>query len=234
MPRTKKALTVAAFGARGTGKTAWVRQFLQRETPTRLAVWDFKHDPALRDMGTAYTSLPEFIRAMHAGAFQARYLVDHAADIHAAFDVFCRACWHAGNITMFVDELPEVTKPGKAPTSWRRCVNVGREYTEGGKLMRLSIVGAGQRPAECDKSFIANCDIVHCGRLGHGPDAEAMARSMGVKALELQALPDLAWIEKRADRMEVERGTLTFSGNKAEQVQKKPVRPHRPKTPSKA
>lgn len=218
-----KALTVAAFGARGTGKTAWVRQHLRRERPARLAVWDFKHDPALTDLGTAYADLGAFIRALAAQRFSARFLVDHAGDVHAQFDLFCRACWAAGDLTMFVDELPEVTKPGKAPPSWRRCVNVGREYRDGDRIKRLSIIGAGQRPAECDKSFIANCDVVHCGRLGHGPDADAMARSMGLKALDLQNLPDLHWIEKRADAIGVTRGVLSFRDKPSGAAKKNPA-----------
>lgn len=212
---TDKALTLGAFGARGTGKTAWVLQTLRAEKPARLIVWDFKHDPALSTMGRAFSSLPDFIRAMRAPRFQLRYQVAHQADIHAQFDLFCRAAWHAGNLTMFVDELPEVTKANKAPASWRRCVNVGRDYVgEDGGRRALSIIGAGQRPAECDKSFISNCDVIHTGRLANLADADAMARVIGCKTSDITTLPDLAWIERRAGQVEFSRGVLKFSNRR--------------------
>lgn len=209
-----KALTIGAFGAKGTGKTAWVRQQLDALRVSRLIVWDFKHDPALRDLGTAIASLPEFIRAMKAPAFAIRYLVAHQGDVHGQFDVFCKAAWQAGNLVMFVDELPEVTKANMAPPAWRRCVNVGRDYTgSDGKRKWISIIGAGQRPAECDKSFIANCDVIHTGRLANGADAKALAESLGCDFRELLTMPDLAWLERKAGDVAFLRGKLSFAKN---------------------
>jgi hypothetical protein len=211
-----KALAYAAFGARGTGKTQWVLQLIKRLKPRRLLVWDFKHDPSLEGLGQAHKSLPDFIRACGGKAFQLRYLPDHGGDVQAQFDLFCRAAWAAGDLTVFVDELPEVTKANKAPPAWRRLVNVGREYRtgEGGQVKRVRIIGAGQRPAECDKSFIGNCDVVHCGRLGNLADARAMATGLpGVRPETLMALPDLHWLEKRAGEQEIASGVLSF-GNK--------------------
>lgn len=226
-----KALALAAFGARGTGKTAWVKQQIERMRMARLMVWDFKHDPSLADLGTAYTDLGAFIRACSGGRFAARYLVDHGKDMQAQFELFCLAAWAVGDLLMFVDELPEVTKANKAPPAWRRCVNVGREYREGGKVKRLSIIAAGQRPAECDKSFIANCDVVHTGRLGDFADAQKMARSMGVDQQELMNLPDLHWIEKRADAPGVTRGVLSFAKKQPVAAKKVTPKPPRAKAP---
>ncbi len=206
---------LAAFGARGTGKTAWVRQQLHQLRPTRLIVWDFKHDPGLVDLGTAHKDLAGMIRAMRAPAFQARYLVDHTQPFGPQFDLFCKAAFLAGNLCMFVDELPEVTKANSAPPAWRRCVNVGRDYTgTDGKRRSLTIIGAGQRPAECDKSFIANADVIHTGRLAHQADARELAASLGCNFRDLLALADLEWIERRAGQVEPTRGRLTFPAKK--------------------
>lgn len=210
-----KALTWAAFGARGTGKTAWVKQLIAAQRPARLAVWDFKHDPSLEGVGVAYASLSEAIVAMGERRFQVRYLVNHAGDVHAQFDLFCKACWAAGCLLMFVDELPEVTKANRAPQAWRQLVNVGRQYTHGGRVKWVAIIGAGQRPAECDKSFIANADVVHVGRLGNAADAREMARSWGLQQRELMDLPDLHWREKRAHSPEIFAGVLKFSNGRA-------------------
>lgn len=211
MATSGKALTVAVFGARGTGKTAWTLQQIKASNIGRVIVWDYKHDPSLEHLGRAFKSLPDFIRAMNAPTFELRYLVDHSVDVHKQFEYFCRAAWEAGCLLMFVDELPEVTKANKAPPAWRRCVNVGRDYRDGkGARKWLSIIGAGQRPAECDKSFIANADVIHTGRLANAADARELAQSLGCDHRELLALPDLHWIERRAGQVEPSRGVLTF------------------------
>lgn len=218
-----KALTVLAFGARGTGKTHWCKGYITQQRPARLAVFDFKNDPGLENVGTAYKSLPEFIRSLKATRFQSRYLVNHAADVQQQFDLFCRACWASGCLLMYVPELPEVTRAGQAPAAWRRCVNVGREYQDGGHRKWLAIVADGQRPAEVDKSVITNADIVHSGRLAHLEDAKAMAKALNCSPTELMALPDWHWIERRAGELEPRRGGPT--GSKSEPVAKKTTRP---------
>lgn len=202
-----KALTVAVFGARGTGKTHWTLQQIEAARPARLIVWDYKHDPGLERLGTAHRDLGQFIRAMNAPTFQLRYLPDHGRDVHQQFNFFCRAAWEAGCLLMFVDELPEVTKANKAPPAWRKCVNVGRDYRNAkGARMWLSIIGAGQRPAECDKSFIANADVIHTGRLANAADARELAQSLNCDFRELLALPDWHYIERQAGQIEPVRG----------------------------
>jgi hypothetical protein len=216
-----KALAYAAFGARGTGKTLWVKQLIQSTKPVRLLVWDYKHDPSLREgAGLPCSSLGELARAAAAPRFALRYLVDHNKDTIAQFDLFCRIAWAAGDLTMFVDELPEVTKANRAPPAWRKCVNVGREYLYGGKIKRLTIIGAGQRPAECDKTFIANCDVIHTGRLGDMGDAKRIAGAWGISAAELATMPDLAWVEKRADKPDLARGVLRLPCQVAKKMKK--------------
>ena len=65
---TAKPLIVAALGSRGTGKSAWVRQYLQKLKPARLAVWDLmqEHDwagPGHHDLGAAILAMKEIGRA---------------------------------------------------------------------------------------------------------------------------------------------------------------------------
>lgn len=210
-----KALTIGAFGARGTGKTAWTIRQIKNAKPPRLLVWDFKNDPALEGVGQRCSSLPAMIGGAKAERFQIRYQVDHGRDIQAQFDLFCQAAWLAGNVMIMVDELPEVTKANKAPAAWRRVVNVGREYRgSDGKIKTISIIGVGQRPAECDKSFMTNLDVLHCGRLSHPADARKMADSLGCDFRQLMNLPDLHWIEKEAAKTTFSTGILTFSKEK--------------------
>lgn len=217
MARKIKPFTAAAFGARGSGKTAWCRQTLKAAGIKRIMVWDHKHDASLRDVGQPYDTWPAFVQACCQPAFVARYLPSQDHDMSQQFDAFCRLAWREGNLLMFVDELPEVTKANRAPPSWRKCVNVGRDYDNGTKA--LAILGAGQRPTEVDKSFLGNADIVHTGRLGFANDAKLFAGMWGIDYAELSNLPNLHWVEKRADRPAVVRGQLTF----AKKPQKNPA-----------
>ncbi len=228
-----KPLTLAVFGARGTGKTAHVLQHLQKTRPPRLLVWDFKHDPGLDALGVpmsgALGEAPAYIRAMRARRFAIRVQPDHAGDVIAQFDVFCRAAWAAGNLVMVVDELAEVTKANKAPAAWRRCVNVGRDYRgQDGERKGLAIIGVSQRAAEVDKSFVSNVDVIHVGRLTFGEDARAMARTLGVRPEEISSLPDLHWIERRAWETAPARGVLSFGNARAKKTPPKPARKKAP------
>lgn len=223
-----KALTMAAFGARGSGKTAWCRQEIERQMRAmkapRLLVWDFKHDPGLEGVGQPVHRIADLARLAKAPTFRLRYMVDHTQDVIAQFKLFCLVAWVAGCLLMFVDELPEVTTASRAEPEWRRCVNVGRDYMQAGQRKWLAILAAGQRLAETDKSFISNCDVIHLGRLG-AQDARVIATMWGnIKPDELVALPDLHWIEKRADKIAPERGVLTFGNNaKKPAAKKKPA-----------
>jgi hypothetical protein len=224
---TDKALAIVAFGARGTGKTAWVKQQLRQMAPSRLIVWDYKHDPSLKDLGKPYTDLAQFIAAMSAPTFQLRYLVNHDLPVHdfkhpvtkrktpGQFSLFCMAAFEAGNLTMFPDELGEVTRSNGGPPAWKKCVNVGRDYEIKGIRKALTIIGANQRPAEVDKTFISNCDIIHSGRLGDVAEARKYAASWGCDPVELANMADLTWIEVHRGTPGVIHGTLTFGNTKA-------------------
>ena len=213
------ALRIAAFGATGTGKTAFVLQALAKLAPARLMVWDYKHDHTLQQLGTGYATWAQFVRACRGPRFAARYLVNQDYDIHQQFAAFCMLAWREGNCMVFVDELAEVTKANKAPGAWRKLVNVGRSYEGGTKT--ISIIGASQRPTEVDKSFLGNCDVIHTGRLGYANDARMFAQMWGIDPAEITNLPNLHWIEKRAADAGVSRGVLTFGNTKRPATQKK-------------
>lgn len=208
-----KALVLFACGARGTGKTAWVKQQIQRAKPARLLIWDFKHDESLDGMGTDVRNISALIAAARSPRFALRYMVDYGRDVDAQFDLFCKLAWQVGNLLMFVDELPEVSKPGHPPPEWRKCINVGRSYKGAdGKPRALSIIAAAQRPAECDKSIISNADLIHTGRLNNLDDARQMAKTLGCDFRALMNLPDLHWVEKEASKVVFSQGILKFSG----------------------
>jgi hypothetical protein len=201
-----------AFGAQGCGKTAWGLQLLARLQPSRLIVWDFKHDPRLSGTGRNVATIPDLLAAMKSTRFALRYLVDHDHDVKLQFRFFCMAAWEAGNVFVVVDELPEVTAPGRAPPAWRKIINVGRDYVgQDGKRKTIAVLGMAQRSAEVDKSFISNLDVLHVGRMGEANDARELAgKVLAVDWRELTMLPNLHWIERRAGQAAPLRGILTF------------------------
>ncbi|WP_288254048.1 hypothetical protein [uncultured Hydrogenophaga sp.] len=207
---TGKALMVGVFGARGTGKSYWTRRQIERARPARLAVWDHKSDPKLADFGQQFTGLPQLgaaVRAMQAKRFAVRYRPDAGDRLDDQFRVFCEAVFAAGNLVMWVDELAEVTRAGRAPAAWRRCVNVGREYGgHDGKVRALTIFGSSQRPGEVDKSFLNNVDVLHTGRILNASDARVLADFLRLDYRELMDLPDWHWIERGPGMVEAVRG----------------------------
>lgn len=212
---TPKAKVVGAFGARGTGKTAWLMQQLKAEPA--LAIWDYKHDPRMSTWGKGFHSLPAFIQSLKNQKFVSRYMVNRSASVEEQFTLFCKSTFQRGCMAIFIDELPAVTRANKAPEAWRECVNIGREYRtkDSDTIKWLSIYATAQRPSECDKSFISNLDLVHTGRLSFANDAKVMSQSIGAPAADVMALPDLHWLEKSADSPTFLRGMLKFSNKSA-------------------
>jgi hypothetical protein len=220
-----KPTVVVAIGARGTGKTSWMVRECARDE--RLIVWDYKHDPGLDALRCdTFTDLAGFIRAMNAPRFRLRYQVDHDGDLARQFDLFCRSAWRAGRLRMFVAELPEVTKAGRAPPTWRKCINVGRDYVDpfDGQRKWLSIIAEAQREAEIDKSVVGNADVIHTGRLGNLHDCKRLAAMWGCAVQDLAAMPDLHWLEKRADSPLLRRGVLSFGNARPATTKKSSAR----------
>jgi len=198
-----KPLILAALGARGTGKSAWVKQTLDRQAPKRLAVWDLMQEYS--DL-TVYADLGEAVRAMKAKTFRIAFHPsrdDRKRELQ--FDLWCRAVLAAGRLTAVVEELAFVTKPMKAPSGWREMVLLGRHEQH-----QLSIIGTSQRPASIDKDFLSNCDVVHCGRLAYRPDADKAAMVLDVPTEDILRLPDLAYFERAAGAAAAVRGELSF------------------------
>jgi len=198
-PKQNKAKVIAVFGARGTGKSGWIKQHPEVRA-SRLIVWDYMHEYG--QIAKPVTTLAEVLQAMRGKAWRLAYQVNYSTQ-DAAFDLICKAARMAGNCTLLVEELAFSTKANKAPTAWREATLLGRHAG-------LTIVGASQRPASVDKDFLACADIIHCGRLANIPDAKAVATFLGCDWSELLKLPDLHYLEMDAQKRETRRGVLRF------------------------
>mgnify|MGYP001574383419 CR=1 FL=1 len=195
MSEKNRARIVMVCGGSGTGKSAWVKQ--QIAGARRCLVWDITGEYA-RHGFEPVTSAARLIEALEQSAARLAYIP--ASLKH--FDFFCRAAFAWGRCVVVVEELADVTTPGKAPTGWGMVVRRGRHQS-------LTVYGITQRPAESDKTIIGNATLTHCCKLKRAPDRVYMAREMGCALALLDALKPLEWVE--ADEFgRVRRGKMRF------------------------
>lgn len=200
---------ILVTGASGSGKSAWTVQQIKRAGAPRLLVWD--------SLGE-WSRLLGIAPAPTLGALAAQ-LKQHAARglVHSracyvgpvtrgAFDTFCRIAWAWLKLApgvLVVEELADVTSPGKAPPAWGEIVRKGRH-------LGATVYALTQRPAESDKTIVSNAALIHAGMAAFDADRLYMARCLDVPADEVRALQRLQWIERDMRTRALTRGALTF------------------------
>ncbi len=105
------------------------------------------------------------------------------------FDFFCRCAWlwlrsHAtknSRVCLLVDELADVTSPGKAPQAWGEIIRKGLEHDP-------YILALTQSPHESDKTSLRNATIVRCHSLAWPNDRKTMAQFLDVHIDQVKAL----------------------------------------------
>jgi hypothetical protein len=203
--RRSDGIAILVAGSRGSGKSGWTIQ--QTAGADRLLVWDSVGEwsrAGLVQPAASLTQLHAVLDFADPGPFRIGY-TGPITDEH--FEVFCRLAmpWmKAAPGTLVVEELADVTSPGKAPAGWGELIRKGRHY--GG-----SIYGLTQRPAESDKTLAGNADIIHTGRLSFPRDRKTMAEYLDVPVSKITALPSLHWIERDMRTRQLRTGVLTFS-----------------------
>lgn len=212
-PRPTEGQAIAVTGAAGSGKTAWVIQ--QVRASPRLLVWDSGYDflPALqlapfrslRELGELVThqvrhreGLPERI------AYTGPVTVEHFVTFCKLAYVWMRSHPHSD---LVVDELADVTNPGKATRGWGEIVRKHRKFRYG------RVFAITQRPAESDKSIMGNATAIHCGRMNLESDEVYMARYLRVDPQEIAALHDLEYLELNKRTKQLSRGVVTFGSS---------------------
>lgn len=171
----------AYVGASGSGKGVSVREHLKKEKPTRLLVWDPLHEYGFA-CRTVTGDLSVVAKACAAPAFTVAYWPGADAGKFAErFAIFCRIAWAAGNCTVLVEELADVTTASFAPQPWARLTRQGRHRG-------LRLVACTQRPAKVDKDFLGSTTYVRCFTLRYPDDRRAMAAILGVPGADVDAL----------------------------------------------
>jgi hypothetical protein len=169
-----KAQIEAYIGASGSGKGVSINQRLAREKPSRLLIWDPRDEYQLAAKKcTSLTELASLWVAAKNGGLKVRFVPGAKHDTKAAFDLVCKLAFRAGNLLFLVEELSDVTTPTHAPASWRQCITQGRHRA-------LHVIGAAQRPALIDKTFLGNATYIRCFVLRYRPDRVAMAHALDV------------------------------------------------------
>lgn len=195
MTEKNRARIVLVCGGSGTGKSAWVKNEISKAR--RCVVWDVTGEYPRHGFAPVHTA-SDLIAAL--GRPAGRFAFIPASLAH--FDFFCRAAFAWGRCVVVVEELADVTTPGKAPVGWGMVIRRGRHQS-------LTVYGITQRPAESDKTIIGNATLTHCCKLKRDVDRAYMAREMGCDKRLLDALQPLDWIE--ADEFgRIRKGKLRF------------------------
>lgn len=192
---------VVVTGATRSGKTAWTAQ--QVAGLARLLVWDSAEEWALRFDCERITSPAELAARLAPAKLERLAYVRPVTASEFAF--FCRCAWvwlRAARGALVVEELADVTHPGKAPPAWGEIVRKGLRYGP-------TIYALTQRPSESDKTALGNATRVHAHRMAFPADREYLARVLGVRLEELERLAPLEYLERDLAG-QVSRGRVTF------------------------
>jgi len=212
--RRPDGVAILVAGSRGSGKSGWTIQ--QTAGADRLLVWDTVGEWSSAGLVRPVATLDQLHALIVADLAQpGPFRVGYTGSItEEHFEAFCRLAmvWmKAAPGILVVEELADVTAPGKAPAGWGELIRKGRHY--GG-----SIYGLTQRPAESDKTLAGNADVIHTGRLSFPRDRKTLAEYLDVPVTKITALPSLHWIERDMRTRALRTGVLSFSGTRRRKV----------------
>ncbi|KQW76592.1 hypothetical protein ASC67_02770 [Methylibium sp. Root1272] len=172
----------AYIGASGSGKGVSINKALASLKPARLLIWDPRDEYGKH--AKRVTTLPALVaefRKASAGPVRVRYVAGSGMPLADAFALVCSLAFEVGHLVFLAEELSDVTTASQAPAAWRRCITQGRHRA-------LHIIGAAQRPALIDKTFLGNCTFIRCFTLRYSDDRSAMAKALDVPLADVSAL----------------------------------------------
>ncbi|MHB1938684.1 MAG: hypothetical protein ACYCOR_19195 [Acidobacteriaceae bacterium] len=154
----------------------------------RLAVWDLKAEYGRTMTVVTVESRRALLDCLKHGR---RVAYSPRGNYKDEFAYFCEAVHAAAGMhrgyTVVVEELADVTSPGKAPDAWGVIIRRGRD-----RAMR--VLGVTQRPSESDKTIMGNRTLLVCFQLPREQDAAYIAREF--------AVPDVALTTKKIQGLE--------------------------------
>jgi len=189
-------------GATRTGKTTWVARRVER--CRRLLVWDAMGEWADQFHCHRVQSVFELAQAVKPGA-PPRRLAFVTTVTPENFAAFCRLAWvfiRADMGSLVVEELADVTSPGKAPPYWGEIIRKGLRF--GPDVYALT-----QRPSESDKTVMGNASVLHVHQMARDEDCRYMARELRVEPALIDGLLPYHWIERDRRTRELSNGIVT-------------------------
>lgn len=184
MAVTNKPNLEAYIGSTGSGKgvsiKARLKELMAEGWP--LIVWDPRDEYGEFARRANAVQVLDAVAAIKRGQQpRVRYVHDGKTKIEKAFAWVCEAAFRAGGCVFLAEELSDVTTASLAPPQWKRILTQGRH-------VGLYVIGAAQRPALIDKTFLGQCTYVRCFNLRYSEDRKAMAKAMDVEEARISAL----------------------------------------------
>jgi len=178
---TAKPRIEAYIGASGSGKGVSIGRRLRELKPPRLLIWDPRGEYSAFARAVTLTTACQTVAQSEGKPFALRVVHDSKTPMDVAFGLLCKLSFRAGNLCFLAEELSDVTTASRAPDAWRQCITQGRHQN-------LHIIGAAQRPALIDKTFLGNCTYIRCFTLRYADDRKAMAKALDVPEADVCAL----------------------------------------------
>lgn len=197
-------------GSTGCGKTTWAFREVPREA--ELLVWDAKLEwsgkfkrcvaiHSLRDLHEWVTT-----GAVRGARFTSAAYVGPMSRDH--FITFCKLAWVWLRIKkrrwLVVEELADVTNPGKAPAAWGEILRKSRDPWQS------NVIALTQRPAESDSTIAGNCAVIHSGFQSFPRDRKTISEYLDVPLAQVVALASCEYIERNMRTRELRTGVLKF------------------------
>lgn len=172
----------AYIGASGSGKGVSINRRLKELKPPRLLIWDPRDE--YEGHAKPFSKLADLLKSVRGksrGAFKARFVPGGAANLADSFGLLCEVAFAAGDMVFLAEELSDTTTASHAPAAWRRVITQGRHKG-------LHVIGAAQRPALIDKTFLGNATYIRCFTLRYRDDRLAMSRALDVPESDIATL----------------------------------------------
>jgi DNA helicase HerA-like ATPase len=184
MSVTNKPNLEAYIGSTGSGKGVSIKARLTelQAAGWPLIIWDPRNEYGAFAEPVNAAGLIAAGRAIKAGQVRAvRFVHDGRSKLDKAFAGVCDVAFRAGGCVFLAEELSDVTTASLAPPQWKRILTQGRHQG-------LYVIGAAQRPALIDKTFLGQATYIRCFNLRYHEDRVAMAKAMDVPEPRISAL----------------------------------------------
>jgi len=188
-----RAQIEAYIGATGSGKGVSIARRLAELKPRRLLIWDPRAEYGKHARQVSMSEAVKIVGTSNGGPFTLRVVPDGKVALSDVFALLCKLAFRVGDMVFLAEELSDVTKASWAPPAWRQCITQGRHQG-------LHLIGATQRPALIDKTFLSAATVVRCFMLGYHDDCKTMGKELRVPEAAIELLATVEDETKRPTR----------------------------------